>query len=295
MTLRGKNYKLYRKLIPILNEESPMTLRQLFYRAVSAGLIKNSHAEYQRIGRILTWAREEELVPFSMIVDHVRATMKPPSWSGLASFGESVKSSYRKQFWPSMPHYVDVFVEKDAVAGTIHPVTEEYDVPLRPCRGYSSVSFAGEVADQWKRIKKPIFAYYLGDFDPSGFDIERDLREKLARYSGLQDVVAEGGDDSDADEDNFVWQRLGVNDADFYAHDLIELPVKHKDKRAAGFLSEHGSRCAEIDALPPSELRKRVKQAIELHIDQDKWETLLGIEAVEKESLEKVVLELGAA
>lgn len=290
MALRSKNAKLYSSLIPILNAEAPMTLRQLFYRAVSAGLIKNSRADYQRLGRILTWAREDGLVPFSMIVDHIRATIKPPSWSGLADFAESVQSSYRKQFWPSMPNYVEVFIEKDAVAGTIQPVTKEFDVPLQVCRGYSSVSFAGEIAEKWSKIKKPIFAYYLGDFDPSGFDIERDLKEKLSRYSG-RDMA----DSNYVDSDSIVWERLGVREEDFDEHDLIRLPVKLGDTRAADFVDEYGENCAEVDALPPSVLRDRVKQAIESHIDQTEWQALLEIEAHEKESLEKIVLTLGAA
>src|SRR5262249_42927249 len=159
--------------------------------------------------------------------------------------------------------HVEVFVEKDAVAGTIQPVTHEFDVALRVCRGYASVSFAGEIADEWTQIDKPIFAYYCGDFDPSGFDIDRDLREKLERYSHRyheQDTAC-------ADESNFVWQRLGVVADDFGEFGLIELPVKRKDKRAAGFVRRHGERCAEIDALPPSELRRRVEAAIRGHID----------------------------
>ena len=167
--------------------------------------------------------------------------MKPSSWSGLADYADSVRSCYRRDFWASLPHHVEVFVEKDAVAGTIQPITEEYDVALRVCRGYSSISFAGEIADLWREIKKPIFAFYLGDFDPSGFDLERDLREKLERYSGRTD---------------FVWQRLGVTESDFADHDLVRLPLKRNksgdlsDKRAAGFIRQYGTDCPRSTPSP---------------------------------------------
>src|SRR5207245_380345 len=122
-------------------------------------------------------------------------------------------------------HHVEVFVEKDAMAGTVQPVTDEFDIRLRIVKGYASVSFAGEIADLWHEVKKPIFAYYLGDFDPSGFDLERDLQAKIKRYSGGRE---------------FTWQRLGVLAEDFDDHNLICLPVKHTDNRARTFMAQHG-------------------------------------------------------
>jgi hypothetical protein len=216
-------------------------------------------------------------------VDHVRATLKPSSWSGLADFMDAVRESYRKDFWASLDHYVEVFVEKDAIAGTIQPITREYDVPLHVCRGYSSVSFAGEIAGQWAEIDKPIFAYYLGDFDPSGFDLERDLKQKLARYGGLRFVP------TDPDVGQVCWTRLAVRREDFDAFDLLALPVKEKDSRARLFRKEHGDRCAEVDALAPSELRRRVGDAIRSHIDAARWLRLREAEAVEQASIDQVV------
>jgi hypothetical protein len=262
-----------------------MTLRQLYYRLVSAGAIRNAPAEYKRLGAVMTRIREAGDVPRTWLVDHTRATLKPSSWSGLADFGESVRTCYRKDFWASMPHHIEVFVEKDAVAGTVQPTTAEYDVAIRVCRGYASISFAGEIADFWAQIEKPIFAYYLGDFDPSGFDLERDLREKLERYSGRTADV----DPDRANSFNFIWQRLGVTESDFTDHDLVRLPVKLSDNRAAGFIREYGTDCAEIDAIPPTELRRRVSEAIELNIDVPRWNRLLQVEEAERDTLRQVV------
>ena len=231
-----------------------MTLRQLFYRLVSAGVIHNRPAEYMRLGSVMTRIREAGDVPRTWLVDHTRTTLKPSSWSGLADFSETVRDAYRKDFWASMPHHVEVFVEKDAVAGTVQPVTNENDVALRVCRGYASISFAGEIADFWREIKKPIFAYYLGDFDPSGFDLERDLREKLGRYSGkpvwpyenieqLPTYLGRNGRHGDL---QVSWMRLGVTEEDFDAHDLVRLPVKQSDNRAAGFIRQYGTSCMRL-------------------------------------------------
>jgi hypothetical protein len=282
---RRKNLVLAERAMDTLDQERPMTLRQLYYRLVSAGVLRNDQKEYKRLGSVMTRIREDSKVPRSWIVDHVRSTLKPSSWTGLANFAETVRDAYRKDYWASLDHHVEIFVEKDAVAGTVQPVTEEKDIRLRVCRGYSSVSFAGEIADLWTRVQKPIFAYYLGDFDPSGFDLERDLREKLERYSRRPCVTYP----TENNRRCFCWQRLGVCREDFGLHDLISLPVKEKDRRAKAFLATHGRHCAEVDAIPPTELRSRVEKAINRHIDLDRWKGLVEVEKLQQQTLDDVV------
>ncbi len=257
--------------------EKPLTLRGLMYRVVSAGWLPSTDREhYTRLGRIMTAMREAKLVPFSWIVDNVRSTIKPSSWSGLNDYVETVRDCYRKDFWAGLPEYFHVIVEKDAIAGTLAPVTREYDVALSPIRGYVSLSFAHEIADTWNQIAKPITAYYLGDFDASGFDLERDLRAKLQRYCNRP----------------FTWERLAVNKEDFVDFDLIPLKPKKSDRRYKAFVQEHGKECAELDAIPPTELRRRVREAINRHIPQGQWERLQETERLEKESFNKVLTKL---
>ena len=229
----------------------------------------------------MTRLREAGVVPFSWIVDNLRSTDKPSSWSGLNDFVETVRNSYRMDFWASLDEYVHFIVEKDAMAGTIAPVTREFDVALSPIRGYCSLSFAHSLAEQWKKIHKPIHVYYLGDYDPSGFDLERDIRQKLHRYCGGADV-----DDvfSAFLDPPFEWTRLAVNHDDFEQFNLLPLKVKLTDNRAKKFIQQHGTACAELDAIPVNELRRRVREAITEHIPQDHWERLQQVEKAERES-----------
>lgn len=273
LTLRARNRLLVDWATETLESERPMTLRQLYYRLVSSGNLSNHQKEYNRLKVLMGRLREEGIVPRTWIVDHVRTTFKPSSWSGLADYGDSIRECYRKDFWSSLGCHVEILVEKDAVAGTLQPVTSKYDVALRVLRGYSSISFAGEIADEWSQIKKPIHAYYLGDYDPSGIDIERDAREKIGRY-GASD---------------FQWTRLAILEEDFDAFNLIPLPVKQSDKRAASFLGTHGSRCAELDALPPMELRRRVEEAILRHVNKSVWKQLQRIEQIERKTMQEYV------
>jgi hypothetical protein len=126
-----------------------------------------------------------------------------------------VSEAYRKDFWERLPVYVHVFCEKEAMAGMLTPTTRQYDVSLPIVRGFSGISYLHEAAAQWREIEKPIFAYYLGDFDPSGLDLERDIHEKLRRYA----------------KRDFAWKRLAVNLDDFSTFNLFPLTPKSKDTR----------------------------------------------------------------
>lgn len=276
--LRSKNLQLAWAASRLLIDEKPSTLRGLFYRIVSAGLLPSTDAvHYKRMGRIMTTLREARIIPFNWLVDNVRSTLKPSSWSGLDDFTETVRDVYRLDYWERLPEYVHIIVEKDAIAGVLQPVTHEFDVSLSPIRGYVSLSFAAEIASQWSQINKPITAYYLGDYDASGFDLERDAREKLTRYCNRE----------------FDWVRLGVNQEDFDEFQLIKLKPKETDRRVTKFIREHGDSCAELDALPPTELRRRVRTAIESHIPQDSWERLQQVEQLERDQWTNLLSQVG--
>lgn len=277
IAFRKRTSILIETAVKILTEMHPISLRGLHYQLVVRQFYENIRNNYQRLSRATTKAREQGIIPWSWLVDSLRATIKPSSWSGLADFGDTVRTAYRKDYWARMPAYAEFFVEKDAMAAALQPVTMKYDVPLNVIRGYCSASFAHTIADQWAQIDKPIFAYYLGDFDPSGFDIERDLRKKLTRYSGLRDGT------------DFHWQRLAVNAADFQEFDLAPMLAKRTDSRHKKFVAEHGHDCAELDAIPPTVLRERIEEAILSHVDSAEWKRLQKIEKAELVSIGELV------
>src|SRR5206468_1415620 len=136
-----------------------------------------------------------------------------------------------------------------------------------PLRGYASTSFAHEIASNWKKISKPITVYYIGDHDPSGRDIERSVIETLREYSGKQ----------------FTWHRLGVNPEHFEQFNIIPLEPKKKDKRYQKFVDEYGPKCAEVEAIPASDLRDMVTDAITSHIPSAPWAMLQDLERQEKQ------------
>jgi hypothetical protein len=95
---------------------------------------------------------------------------------------------YRKALWADADTYIEVRLEKDALAGVIYPITALYDVPLMVARGYSSETFRFEAIESRKDDDRQYIVYYLGDFDRSGRDATATLKEKLERFVAENDV-----------------------------------------------------------------------------------------------------------
>ena len=274
----------------LLDPEQPMTLRHLYYLLLSNHVLEGGDAvaskrSYNRLKRIIAIARRKGEVPFEALVDNIRTTIKPSSWSGLTDFAEETTRLYRLDLWARQKDYMEIWVEKDAIAGVVGDITYEFDVNLRPMRGYSSLTFLHQAAQELSEITKPIFIYYFGDHDPSGHDIERACRDGLIEMFNLDGVgwPARG----------FSWLRLALDAADMNEFEIIPLPAKPKDTRYKKFKLKYGTDAAELEALPPDELRRRVQTAIDGHIDTKEWKKLQRVERLERASYQQVMKKLG--
>ena len=257
--------------VDILTDMQPLGVRGLLYQLLSTGWVPSTADNvYQQVNKLTIKLRERGVIPFGWIVDELRVRLKPSSWSGLGDFADTVREAYRKNFWEHLPVYVEFFVEKQAMAATLQEVTDEYDVALNPIRGMSSISALHSVGMLWRLIDKPIHAFYLGDHDPSGLQIESDARKKLQRYSGRE----------------VTWERLAVLPEDFEEFDLLRLKPKTTDKNYRRFIDMGFYACAELDAIPPDVLRERVRDAITQHIPTDEWARLQRTEQLERDTLE---------
>ena len=267
----AKNLPFAAVTCELLAQNQPDSVRGTMYQVVSNSwlLQDTSDESYDRVQRLLRRYREDGIVPWSWIVDSVRTSIKRSSWSGLEDFAETVRHSYRKNYWASLPDYPQIIVEKRTVAGKVAPVTDEYDVPLHPLGGYSSITFLHDIAEDWQKSGKEIQAYYIGDFDPSGMNLEDKCRETLTRYA--KGVAIH-------------WKRLAVLPKHFDEFNIIPLEPKKSDTRYEGFVKAHGERCAEVEAVPANVLRQLVREAIESHIPQESWTRLKNIETAERDT-----------
>jgi hypothetical protein len=279
--------------VEILEAENPMTVRQLFYRLVSAGIIENTKRDYQYTSRMMTKAREDDRCPFEWIVDRSRPTYTPNVFTDAAAYAETVKVSYRKDYWTGQPNHVELWCEKDSITGSIQDVTDELGITLRVGRGFQSTTRVNEIAQHFARITKPIKVFFLGDHDPSGVDIERDVAARVNRriprrvtpvtflnhhHATMQDLL---NATLRSLADNIIPQRLAIFKEDIKLFNLPPLRIKASDTRSTRFAKTHGQDCVELDALPPSELRQRIRTAVESVMDKQAWLRAVAVEQVE--------------
>lgn len=263
-------------LYETLAADNPATVRQVFYRLVSAGVIDKTEAEYKgRVCRLLAEMRRDGSLPFDWIADNTRWMRKPQSYSGVGQALQRTADLYRRALWDEHNAYVEIWLEKDALSGVLYDVTEAWDVPLMVTRGYPSISFLYGAAYNIRQIDKPTFIYYLGDHDPSGVNIpevvERNLREQ-------------------APECDIAFERLAVNEKQIKSFGLLTRPTKKSDSRAKNFRGES----VEVDAIPPATLKAMVQQSILQHVDQAALSTLEVAEQSEREILTRIAADYAA-
>jgi hypothetical protein len=253
-------------LLALLAEDHPQTVRGAFYQATVRGWVPKTEAGYRTVQRALMILRERGALHWNYISDSTRWMRKPQSFDDMAEALNDASRYYRKALWNDQCTYVEVWMEKDALAGVIFDVTSEWDVPLMVTRGYSSLSFLHHSALVLAEEDRPCFIYCLGDHDPSGVDISRNVERRLRQYAPAAEIH---------------FERIAVTTDQITAWDLPSRPTKATDTRAKGFNGDS----VELDAIPAWRLRELISNAIEQHIDTAALARTRTIEAAEKKSL----------
>jgi hypothetical protein len=258
-------------LLAIALASRPATVRQVFYRAVSAGLVAKSEQEYKgTVCRVLGDLRREGVLPFTAIADNTRWMRKPRSYGSLADALRTTQATYKRALWDDQDAYVEVWLEKDALAGVVYDITTEWDVPLMVSRGFASLSFLHAAAMVIASVGKPAHLYYVGDHDPSGIMIPKKIEATLRE-------LAPGA--------AIHFHRIAVIPEQIAAWKLPTRPTKRTDARSRTFRGES----VEADAIEPAQLRELVRNAIVKHIDQAQLARVRVAESAERETLAMMI------
>ena len=263
-------------LLAIVAEQRPMTVRQVFYQATVHGIVEKTEGGYRKVQVDLVEMRRSGLLPYGWLADSTRWMRKPRSYRDMADALTATAQLYRRDLWADAATRVEVWLEKDALAGVVYPVTAAYDVPLMVTRGYASLSFLHAAAEEIAEAQRPTFICHLGDFDPSGVDAARKVEETLR---GM------------APEAEIHFERLAVTARQLAELDLPSRPTKVSDTRAANF----GDISVELDAIPAATLRRLVEGAITDHLPAGQLGILRTIESDERRLLHGMVGMLGEA
>jgi hypothetical protein len=274
---RGKSAKtmlLINRAKAILEEIQPAGVRAICYRLfVNKWLRSMGKNDTDTVSRHLVWAREHGYIDWDWIVDETRPVDRDPQWTNMAAFMEVVRDAYRRDYWAQQGICLQVWSEKATIGGILRPVLEEYGVGWCYVHGYGSATRVHETAEESLRDTRQLVILYVGDWDCSGMHMsEVDLPERLRRYGGRVKLI-----------------RIALTQADVTGMNALAFPAKRTDSRYRWFVERYGTRCWELDAMNPNELRDRVEGAIQEYIDWDIWERSELAEAAERESIRTVV------
>lgn len=249
-----------------------LTLRQLYYQFVARGLIANKQSEYKRLGDIINDARMAGLLDWNYLVDRTRNITKRGQWEHPRDIIAAVAESFHTDWWKTQNVHVEVWVEKEALAGVVEQTCYGYDVTSLACRGYMSQSemwAAAQRFGQFIRQGKRIVIVHLGDHDPSGVDMSRDNEERIELFlasdlarvmrtssTRFVDIFAEAkaAFDLPLDEPVFELRRIALNMDQIEQYAPPPNPAKLTDSRATKYIDAHGYESWELDALPPDVL-----------------------------------------
>jgi len=280
-----KNVILLDKIKEILEEFSMqgfrVTLRQLYYQLVSRDIIPNRISAYAKLSGLLTDARYNGEIDWNAIEDRTRKPNIPNTFSDIKDLINSAVSSYKLDRWEEQEYYIELWTEKDALSSVIQPIAKKYQIPFIVNRGYSSTS-AMYVAKErireklrngvWEEVYgkgRKCIILYLGDHDPSGLDMDRDIRDRLKEFEIDIEVI-----------------RIGLTQEQIQQYNPPTNPAKTTDPRGTGYIEEFGNTSWEVDALSPKVLQELIEKFVKYYLDIEKFEQ---VKEKEQEDIKRVV------
>ena len=251
-----------------------LTLRQVYYQLVARGYIPNNERSYKNVGSLINDGRLAGLIDWHSVTDRTRNLRSESHWDTPADVIASARYSYNLDKWKGQPNYVEVWVEKDALVDIVGQACSPLDTPYFSCRGYTSQSEMWSAAQRFIRQKqrKKRIIIHLGDHDPSGIDMTRDIQERLEMFGAAVYV-----------------KRVALTMKQVKTYNPPPNPAKITDSRCGKYIDQYGEESWELDALEPQMLVNLIRNEVTALRDDALYQAICEREAQEKEELQLLV------
>lgn len=239
-----------------------LTLRQLYYQFVARDLLPNNLRSYKNLGNAVNDGRVAGMIDWNAIEDRTRSLRSGAHWDDPAHIIGAAARSFAMDKWEGQKRRVEVWIEKDALVGVIEEVCGDLDVAFFSCRGYVSQSemwsAAMRLVQYGKAGQRPLIVH-LGDHDPSGMDMSRDIFDRLELFMEAHGVEAA------------EVRRIALNTDQVERYDPPPNPAKVTDSRAPKYIERFGTESWELDALEPTVLIDLIRTEVESVMDKTLW------------------------
>lgn len=278
MPRRSELEALDAALVEIARTYAPITVRGAFYQAVNRGLVpKDETKGYRLVQRRLLKLRESLDIPYGWITDGSRTVYGHARYRDADDFARTVKTRYRQDYWSEADEYVEIWIEKDALAGVVMPVVvDEFGLDLHVTRGFASVTYLQAAAENIMLEDRPVYVYLFTDYDPAGMNIADRVEQELWERAGDDCMVHV--------------ERVAVTPEQIQAYNLPTRPTKQSRRKSPTYYeAAHGDVSVELDAMPPDVLRDTIRERIERHMDPWRLEQMRMVEREERDGLARLL------
>ena len=240
-----------------------LSVRQLYYQLVARGQVENTLKSYKSIADMVNNGRLAGLIDWAAIEDRNRNIDIRSRWTSGGQILRGSANQFHMDMWEGQERRLYVIVEKAALEGVLGGVCRTYDIPMLAARGYPSVSILRELVLEHFRPaivngQRPLILH-LGDHDPSGIDMTRDLEERIEMFLEEYDC-------------DYELQRIALNMDQVEEKNPPPNPAKTTDSRYVEYKEKHGEESWELDALEPAYLEELVQGRVRAVIDFDAWD-----------------------
>lgn len=277
-TMRQATLTMIERINVVLDEYAyPLTNRQVHYQFVARNWYDNTDTNARLLMRTVRDGRNAGLIDWDKIIDRSREELGNQTWSSAKALLAVARDGFALDKWTTQPYAPVVWVEKRAAVGVIEDVCNDLGVRFLATSGYNGTTVAREYGEQCRAMleegrRSPV-VLHLGDHDPSGVDMSRDLAKRLRLYSGQKIDV----------------RRLALNLGQVRRSKLPSQKVKKTDTRTHAYEQKYGGECWELDALDPDVIADLIRTAVMAVRDEDLWAKALRGETRERRWLQRVV------
>ncbi len=253
-----------------------LTLRQLYYQFISRDFFPNTVQSYDRLGSIISDARLAGLIDWRHLTDRGRSASQT-GWFGMdepvaEDLVREAAEGFAFDLWRSQERRVEVWVEKEALIDVIKKGTEGTRTVNFACKGYVSQSEmwgAGRRLSGYIRSGQEPLILHLGDHDPSGIDMTRDIQSRLSMFCGEEIEV----------------KRIALNMDQIEQYAPPPNYAKDTDGRFAAYRDLYGTDSWELDSLEPKVLIALVKAEIAAVLDIEQFSAEIAHENAGRDAM----------
>lgn len=251
-----------------------LTLRQLYYQFVSRDLVPNTQQSYKNIGSIVNDGRLAGMIDWLAIEDRTRNMRENAHWDSPGDIVRACAQQFRHNLWDTQDCYVECWIEKDALVGVIEGVCAEMDVPYFACRGYTSQSEMWAAAQRFlerEKCGKHTVILHLGDHDPSGIDMTRDIQDRLSLFGSSVEI-----------------DRIALLKSQIDKYQPPPNFAKATDARYESYRELYGDESWELDALEPSTIVGLISDHLRRLMNMAAWDVAVEQQQLARDQLTSV-------